>query len=441
MEALYEYLRKNKLDNEQRVYENVPKLDEKKLNKVIEDIIVRIKPFQFKRQERSQFSFSANASLAGLPFPCEAIKCRMNNVEQLARFAALYSDRVIIPSPFDHYLESGSIQIERLIGDIMILNYLRPLVQADIVGFSTNTFLICKNCLRELTRIENDFSSKLSIIEPIIKEEYLRNIKAMLVWEGTPVIYITGPHSYGFHGSMVIKFRYYIPKEILAVLDKKKSVELSPEIMKQTFLSALISPILDDLTIQNITLNNTDYNYLTDRNIDVQLIDALNVGEKATISKALIEGLVHKIPLIANARLDNILKLRQEEGESFLVYRDAVSSFLDQAGNLTQSQFREAYRDVIQPEVNKINLTISNNRKAIMGSLRDDLIILAGAISFGIYTGILSTDASKFLANIGACTVGGASFLANEYAKAKKLFNEPDSVKGNKFYFLWKLQQ
>ncbi len=217
MEKLYEYLEENKLNDAPSVYEYLPQLNNKKLNEIIEGIIVRIRPFQYKDREKSLFSFSANSTLAGMPFPCEHTDCRLGNVDQLARFAALYSDRVIIPSPFDYYITSDSISIDRLIGDILILNHLRPLVEQGIIGFSTNLFTICKDCLKDFTRREEEFSSNLAIIEQVLEEEYLNNLQGLLVWEGKPVIYLKGPESYGFHESMVFSFRHYIPEQISAV--------------------------------------------------------------------------------------------------------------------------------------------------------------------------------------------------------------------------------
>lgn len=441
MEKLYEYLETNKLNDAPSVYEFLPKLSNKKLNKLIDGIIVRIPPSQYKKRESSLFSFSANSTLAGMPFPCEDIKCRLENVDQLARFASLYSDQVIIPSPFDHYLTCDSINIECLIGDLLILNYLRPLVEQGIICFSTSLFTICKDCLEDFTRREDEFNSNLAIIKQILEDEYLKNIQGLLIWEGKPVIYITGPESYGFHGSLVFSFRDYIPEQISAVLNKKMPVPLSVGMIKEVFLSVLTSPILEDLSIQNVLLDKTGYNYLTHRDIDVQLINALHGEDKVKISNNIISGLVHEIPILANASLDGILKLRNEEGESFKVYRDAVSSILRKADDIGQSQFREAYQDIVLPELDKINLTIANNKKTIISSLKDDLLILGGVISFGLYAGIISPEASKFLTNIGACAVGGGAFLANEFAKVKKLYNEPDAVKENKFYFLWKLQR
>ena len=37
-------------------------------------------------QKRSYYNFYANSTLAGAPFPCSAIECRMSNVADLLRF-------------------------------------------------------------------------------------------------------------------------------------------------------------------------------------------------------------------------------------------------------------------------------------------------------------------------------------------------------------------
>jgi hypothetical protein len=48
----------------------------------------------------SLFSFIGNASFAGYPTPCSAPLCRIESVDSVARFAALYADHVLLPDPF-----------------------------------------------------------------------------------------------------------------------------------------------------------------------------------------------------------------------------------------------------------------------------------------------------------------------------------------------------
>src|SRR5205085_9432978 len=48
----------------------------------------------------SPYGFIANSQLSGAPWPCSAPDCRVNHVDSLGRFAALYADRVAVQNPF-----------------------------------------------------------------------------------------------------------------------------------------------------------------------------------------------------------------------------------------------------------------------------------------------------------------------------------------------------
>jgi hypothetical protein len=53
------------------------------------------------RIPKSPFSFMGNSSLGGDSLPCSSPYCRMNAVESMARFTALYADPVILPDQFE----------------------------------------------------------------------------------------------------------------------------------------------------------------------------------------------------------------------------------------------------------------------------------------------------------------------------------------------------
>lgn len=53
----------------------------------------------------SYFNFYANSTLGGAAYPCSALECRLNNLDNLLRFSALYADKVLIQSPIDAHYE------------------------------------------------------------------------------------------------------------------------------------------------------------------------------------------------------------------------------------------------------------------------------------------------------------------------------------------------
>lgn len=50
------------------------------------------------------FRYVANSALSGLPYPCGGMSCRSKNVSEVANFAALYADQVVLFDPFQRLI-------------------------------------------------------------------------------------------------------------------------------------------------------------------------------------------------------------------------------------------------------------------------------------------------------------------------------------------------
>ena len=97
----------------------------------------------------NSYSFIANSQLSGDVSSCAGLSCRMDNVEQIARNAALYADRVFIQNPFDKYLGTKDFKEfdrENIVNDLLILKYLKPLIDENIVSFSSSGYHFCPDC-------------------------------------------------------------------------------------------------------------------------------------------------------------------------------------------------------------------------------------------------------------------------------------------------------
>ena len=104
----------------------------------------------------SIFTHSATESLSGGPHPCASIHCRHRHVEELARFAALYSDRVYIRNNLmgyfahrDQHSRSTETLRAEIRDDFAILAELRPLIDAGRGVPITPPGDRCPRCLRE----------------------------------------------------------------------------------------------------------------------------------------------------------------------------------------------------------------------------------------------------------------------------------------------------
>ena len=133
------------------------------------------------------------------------------------------------------------------------------------------------------------------------------------------------------------------------------------------------------------------------------------------------------------ASLDSIVKLRQKDGESFQVYRDEMNRILKHCDTLKPDEVTEMYRDIILPEINKMNRTILLHKQDLKKSIRKDVFISSAAILIGSFANVLPLDYPSVLG-----LLGGVPAIAKTISDIQSLGSD-SSIKNNSFYFLWKL--
>jgi hypothetical protein len=108
-------------------------------------------------REKSRFSYAASISLGGGRSCCIGKGCREARALELAHFAALYGDKVYIhnfvgdhlrhPDAYaDHEVSRFTLN-GQLYVDLVILNILRPLIEAGYVIPITMPKVDCPHCL------------------------------------------------------------------------------------------------------------------------------------------------------------------------------------------------------------------------------------------------------------------------------------------------------
>lgn len=390
-------------------------------------------PFIVDKPE-SQFGFIANSPLSGAPFPCFRLECRLQHVDSLARFSALYGDLVAIQDPFRAYESFNFPDIDsariRLHDDLFILYHLRPLLEAGLVGIAEARYFCEEHAPAMLKK------SALKRAVDSLHTEYLRNVN---IYAGKMlddlVIHCKGPERLIEHGSSIIM----VPSSAGLSLRRKKDSRGHHQVIgkgKEYVIGRFIQEILDDVIQLGVYSSLYRLNYLTDREVDINAIEATNTDEVKRFSCALSKGLSHSLPFVQKVSIEKLLKLRQEEGESFQVYRDALSSTLNNLNASDAGKMRQAFNDMVLPELHKIDLTMKNARKLLHESIRGNIIFSSGLVTIGIASGLLIPEAGKILS-----AIGGIKFGMDVLQTINQLLKEPASIIDNKFYFLWKVRQ
>jgi hypothetical protein len=379
---------------------------------------------------RSPFSFVANSQLSGGIHPCGAAECRLKRVDRLGRFAVLYADQVTIQNPVAQVATISDWDWARgtLVGSLYVLWYLKPLIDAGLVVVTNPATAFCEEHLPTIVK-----SGTLKKIEGELRRQYGEQL-TVHAEQPRGSYSATGPESLLEHDTVF---------DLSTDGDRARRARRTltrlppgpvPTKIKNRIISSIVRPVLSDILHQQVLGTRYDLQYLTDRDVDfLALRQASEPGLRA-FSRALAEGLAHSVPTLEQLSFKDLLRLRRDEGEVFAVYRDAVARVLREVGPADSSRVRQAFQDAVLPELNKIDALVTNEQKRLRRSATTDLLCGLGAVSIGLFTGMLTPDAVKLITQLG-----GVGFLTKSLHGLRALKTAPEQhVRNNPFYFLWK---
>lgn len=410
------------------------KLTDRKRQDLAIEATEAMRPHHVRSQATAPFSFIASGPFSGTPEPCQLMECRINRVTSVARFAALYGDMVLLGDPFEQVFlnpKSEFHAIADLIAAVDIMHMLRPAIAAGLVRFCSRAIVLCKRCNDTLysRRREVDkhlleviaSKSRASLTRAPDERHFVLNVCGGAGWIEHESIH--------YHG-------IYVTKALRRKLGRNKEYVLTASELKRVAdVKLLAATVSYDIAVQE-RFAQRGYTYLTEREIDFEAISQFNDEGSANRRRAMLSGLQHALPGLANVPLSKLIKLRQSDGESFAVYRDSLRTVLDGLSaekTLTVSRVREAVADAVQPEINRIKQTIRENRRALWISLKEDVLFGAFLASCGIYAGQLSPTCGAVMT-----ALGGIDFARRTLVTANKLCKEPDEIRKSQYYYLWK---
>jgi len=437
---LYHYLHRFMGKSYEEIGMQLLKLKSSKIEAIISDLF-RLLKFDYYASP-SFFNFYAGSTFSGGDYPCSSIACRLKNVENLARFSALYADKVLIPSPIDKHFErinqNLKIDIHDLTVSIIILLYLEPLVKSGIVGFFSHFMCLCEECLHNIEKQENDVNLKLSLVHDYIESDFAETVKCELQRDSKKRAYfsVTGGEKFGLHNQV----DFLIPNESDSIKTLLKESNNNPIVIKPELIKSLgladyaIGKITKDLFDAQVILSPVESSYLTDRKYDIDLMEALEF-RSACKDTLFNNTLDHQLPIVQAASLANIVKLRQNEGEAFKVYRDSINHVLMDHQKAGLQTLNEIQRDIIDPEIHKMEQTLKTEKKVLVGKAVRDVVLTGAGISIGCFSGLFPLDTMAVIGLLGG--------LPTISSIAGKIFDActDSAIRENKYYFLWKLSK
>jgi hypothetical protein len=388
------------------------------------------------------FSFHASASIRAAS-GCSALSCRLQKLDFLGRYAALYASELTLPLSMPNPDTNDDVEEIRhaLNLDLVSLLFLRPAITSGIV---VPVVMRTWHCVHERSWIKNtsalihDFSQFIAKIEA--SDFTVRYQVPEKSPSGRPTIYLDGPEEYIEHGSLarlLERTPQWLPKP--RRFDTEGMMEIRGQ-HKRHMLEQLFKGTASNMTFYFAYGLKRRARYLSDMPGETEFLDwatERDDEELTTKTEALAE-LQHCVPVLAELPIATILRIRNEEQGAFDAYRDAVTKMsgviLASTKRVTKKAARQMLRDAIEPELRRMNRDIRTYRKVRRSQAIGGAVSIAAGVLLGAYAGLPPIVATPLVA--GAGVVGG--HLARKVAEAT-CSHGPEFKQKNDLYFLLRL--
>lgn len=388
-----------------------------------------------KRPKFSDSSFVATSSLSGDISDCAGLSCRVKRVDELARFALLYSDRALLLSPFSKYHHHDILVEEKqhLIGDITTILHVKPLLIEDYLFYSEG-IRFCSHCYNQFANENNQFQNKLKTAQELLYTEYLDKITCKPIFLGDKImVFVSGPEELLDHDFGLLAPKDCPEYKILETYAKNQEF-IEDKKIKKEIISQKLDQIISDICVQDAYSRSLGLNRVTNNNAQMLLRKNLEQDSEKRNVSGILDWLSHEVPDISNVPLTNLVKFRNAESESFIVYRDSVNSIIRNIQpDTSKDEAKEMLDCQILPELNKISLSIKLEKKKAAKSLIRKSIVGAAFISIGTFSGFVPVGLGY-----GLTALGGYTFVDTLSEDFSVLANDSTEIKNNPYYFLWK---
>lgn len=453
MQTLYQYLRSKGLASRNGIrQESVQKLTHTKIENVareLDDICLE----KTGRRRIPTFKHFASLALGGSRDECTNLKCRQKRLDSLSRFSVMYSDRVFIRSFIIAHRISSSKPIDVLrhgfYDDLQLLWFIRPLIESGDIGFIPAFGCLCKNCICEKFGVDLWQIKRLDSIRRKLANDFLGKTTSTTIKRHDDNIFTIeqqGSEPYFPHGFQG-KFLPRLPKplvrrpNILKKLLRDGKIRASNTLQKELGMHMELAEKVVNNTLYGLFAANAyEAPLLTHNPLHISCLNGLSGDAKIVERNSIaFETLTSHVPFLPDISLKNLLKLRCREKECFILYRaalnKAINEFKCSGSGFTKQTAKELYGDILAPELARMDRKVKQAAKGLRTTAGRAVVSTVGAISFGLYTGIINPSVAPIVAGIGLAKV------ASDIVKVMATGDGEKAIANEDMYFLWKTMQ
>lgn len=412
----------------------------------------------FKEEENPNalFSHSASASLSGSAWPCGNLSCRLEQSESLAQYAAFYSDKVYIKNfIIDHlnHLQNDNPPNEdvmkcRFYSDLCVMQNSRPLIENGLIVPISFRFC-CPDCFVQQI-LDHESEEKLAKVITKLSSRYHDelNYTVFLDEMGMYNMKMEGPDDLLDHGYMAHVSPDPFPcithdKKIRKKVEKGKKVKVPKSWIEKMELDI----ILADDVFQNaeFSLRSSEAmgsHFVTDRQLEISTINDLTNNIQFQKRNSIIQQHLNAIvPFLNHLTPEKILKIRKNEEEAFVRFRQSLNQTIKECDRLNLDEFTKQdainiYQEILRPEIERLNQVTKSAHKSVLKGTTYTAAGYVAAIAFGYFTGLMPDDLL-----LAAKALGITKVVADLVKNSLNAGDANKDLKNSQMYFLWKLEK
>lgn len=397
------------------------------------------------------FSYSASLPLGGSAAECIFLNCRMDRIQKLARFAVMYADQVFVNSFFCDYTKvKKKDELDRakqhFHNDIIIVQEIKNLLNKGLIKFYSPEIQVCFSCQAEQF-LGDSAGKRFDLSYKKLQNAYLNNMSVECKFDNGMYRFLhSGPSPFFDHKIVYRQFQEPEPirnsPRIRKQLLSGKSISISKSLVRRLDLHKGKAHHIAQNAIYGLATSSClNTSFLTENNLHIDFLNELHhapqIREKNIIAEKYLTSIV---PFIEDVALNDILKLRLREEESFIKYRQSLNQALDEFNGsglrFTKADAKNLYSDVIEPSIVSLDQRLKKAKRDLVKKPFRSFTGVVGAISFGVLTGIIPPDISSIAKTIGLVKFG-SDLIKDVMATGDK----EDAILNDHFYFLWKVKK
>ena len=367
--------------------------------------------------------------------------CGPRKLADLARFAALYSDRVLVPFELRQPETDSSETRAEFAMRVISLTLLRPVIEADVLRVVLPEFHFCPECGKRARATLKEINNAIDELAEVRAKDF-QLIYRPCVPE-RPFLEVRGPQDYIDHGAGILLEGVppWAPKRLSDVEGSPGKVLPLSTIKRNKLLSRFVlGRLREDAVFQQLYGYRYGTKYLTDRPGEAELFRHVSLGDALyKNTAALCARLQHSVPLFSGLPLATILRIRRYDPGSFLLYRKALGKILqehlDGREQVSDEDAISIYRDILAPELLRLRREQAAQARTQKIKMLAKTILPAAIVTLGVFSGFLPHNLAEL------AKVVGATSLLNQAGESLLDRNRPSQIRNHNLYFLLRLSE